>query len=110
MLVPLDVIHVVSAHGLQWDYGMSTLIERDYSVLETKDEATSLLPFMTFASGDSIEGRDHFDLSTLFEMMKKHPQSVRLYNSPNKQRVMKKRDYEMTTNISYDGTKLRKLN
>ena len=105
MLVPLDVIHVASACGLQWNDGMSKLIERDYSVLETKDEATGLLPFMTFGSSSSSrEGRDHTDLDTLFEMMKKYPQSVvRFYNTSNEHRSMKKRDNEMRTDdVSYD--------
>ena len=99
VLVPSDVIHVASSHGLHWDHGMSTLIERDYEVLESKDEVTGLLPFMTFASSSSA------DLNTLFEIMKKHPESVRLYNTP-----IRKRDNEMTTDESYDGNKLRKLN
>ena len=105
VLVPSHVIHVASTCKLQWNQGMSELIERDYSVLESKDEATGLLPFMNFASISS-EGRDHADLNTLFEMMKKDPQSVRLYNTTNEQRdVMKKRDNEMTTDAYYDGTK-----
>ena len=106
VLVPSDIIHVASVHGLQWNDGINKLIEQDYSVLECKDEATGLLPFMTFASS-SREGRDHPVLNTLFEMMKKCPQAVQLYNTSNEQRLTKKRDNEMT---HYDGTKLRKLN
>ena len=79
-------------------------------MLESKDEATGLLPFMTFASISS-ERQNHADLNTLFEMVKKHPQSVRLYNTTNKQRdVMKKADNEMTTDAYNDGTKRQKLN
>ena len=111
MLLPLDVIHVASASGLHWDDGMSTLIEQDYSVLECKDEATGLLPFMTFASSIS-DGQNRADLNTLFDMIKKYPQSVQFCNSPKKRRVMKKRDNEeVITDISSSiGTKLRKLN
>ncbi len=79
MVVPSDVIHVASACGLQWNHGMSALIEQDYSVLESKDETTGLLPFMTFASSStSSEIRNHTDMNTLFKMMKKCPQAVRL--------------------------------
>ena len=110
MLVPSDVIHVASARGLQWNHGMSKLIEQDYSVvLESKDEATDLLPFMTYASSRS-ESQNHANLNTLFEMMKKHPQLVRLYDTTNKQRVVRKeRDNESTTDAYYDGIKRRKL-
>ncbi len=109
VLVPSHVIHDVSAFKLHWDDGMSELIERDYSVLESKDEATGLIPFMTFASNSSKSQNDA-DLNTLFEMIKKDPQSVRLYNTTNEQRdVMKKRGNEMTTDAYYDGTKRRKL-
>ena len=62
---------------------MSKLIEQDYCVLESIDEATGLLPFMTFASCSSSgstrsESRNHTDLSTLIEMMKKLPQTVHI--------------------------------
>ena len=92
-LVPLDVIHIASSFGLQWNHGMSNLIEQDYSVLESNYEATGLLPFMTFASSSHKEFRDRTDLNTLFEMIKKHPLSVRFYDTHSNQRiVMKKRD------------------
>ena len=110
VLVPLNIIHTASACKLQWNHGMNKLIERDYSVLVSNDEATGLLPFMTFASNNH-KSRNRADLNTLFEMLKKHPQSVRLYNTTNVQRdVMKKRDNEMTTDAYYYDTKLRKLN
>ena len=81
VLVPSDVIHVASACRLLWNDGMSNLIERDYLVLESKDEVTGLLRFLTFASSSS-ESQKRFDLNTLFEMMKKHPQSERLHSTP----------------------------
>ena len=59
---------------------------------------------MTFASSNSSERRrNHIDLDTLFEMMKKHPQVVRLY-SIKEQRLMKKGDTEMTIDVYYDVT------
>merc|ERR1712154_666895 len=79
ILDPLDVIHVASACGLHWNHGMSELIEQDYSVLESKDALTGLLPFMTFACDDGGRfQKNDIDLNTLFEMVKKHPQAVRL--------------------------------
>ena len=105
VLVPSHVIHVASTCKLQWNQGMSELIEPDYSVLESKDEATGLPPFMTYASNSS-KSQNRVDLNTLFEMVKKYPKSVRLLNTTNKKRdVMKKRDNEMTTDAYYDGTK-----
>ena len=81
ILVPSDIIHVSSARGLHWDHGMSELIEQDCSVLDSQDEATGLLPFMTFASRTSEESWK-YDLSTLFaEMIKKLPQTVRLHKT-----------------------------
>ena len=111
VLVPSDVIHVASACKLQWSHGMCELIEQDYSVLESKDEATGLLPFMTFASNSS-DRQNHSDLNTLFEMMKKNPQLVRLYGTSNKQKVvMKNGENEMANDVCYYGcTKRRKLN
>ena len=94
VLAPLDVIHVASACGLHWNHGMSELIEQDYSVLESKDATTGLLPVMTFAC---VSGEIHndVDLNTLFEMVKKHPQVVCLQN------VNKRLRNEMTSDI-YD--------
>ena len=77
VLVPLDVIHVVSGCGLHWNHGMSELVEQDYSVLECIDTSTGLLPFMTFASC-SGKSQNDIDLNTLFEMVKRNPQAVRL--------------------------------
>lgn len=52
VLIPVDVVHVAAASGLYWTHGMSKLIEQDHAVLESKDEGTGLLPFMTFASSN----------------------------------------------------------
>ena len=114
VLVPLDIIHVASARGLRWDHGMSILIEQDCSVLDRRDGTTGLLPFMTFASRASVDGLKT-DLNTLFQMIKKHPQTVQLYHDStcsngNRQRVTKKRDNEMATGDICDSIKLRKLN
>ena len=58
VLVPLDLIHVASACKLCWNHGMSKLIGQDHLMLESKDEATGLFPFMTFASSNS-ESQNH---------------------------------------------------
>ena len=93
VLAPLDVIHVASACGLHWNHGMNELIKQDYSVLESKDASTGLLPFMTFAcrGGVSEFQKNDIDLNTLFEMVKKHPQAVRLCNIHNEEKARNKK-------------------
>ena len=117
LLAPLEIIHIASARGLHWDHGMSKLIEQDCTtVLDCKDETTGLYPFMTFASSSDEQEKWRIDLNTLFEMIKKHPQIVQLYNG-DKQTVRmmstnKKRDNDEITIAGGDVndiTKLRKL-
>ena len=107
VLVPSAIIHVASARGLHWDHGMSILIKQDSLVLESKDDATGLLPFMTFAG--SSEERWKYDLNTLYEMIKKLPQTVRLHKT-NEQRVNLKRDNGLARTDVYDSIKICKLN
>merc|ERR1711976_1092888 len=83
-IIPMDVAHHAITHGLHWDKGMKEIIENNISVLESRNESTGLLPFMTCACSENC------NLDTLFEMMKIKPSVVAIQCD-----VQRKRGYDM---------------
>lgn len=70
------MINAAALHDLKWENGMEQFAEESFNEIgnNKKDSSTGLLSFMLAAAGYSS------DLSSIYELMRKTPHDVTIFN------------------------------